>query len=461
MSSPTVQTKDHPKGTHVTYGQALLVWCRIAALSFGGPAAQIATMHRILVDEKKWISETRFLHALNYCMLLPGPEAQQLATYIGWLLHGVRGGLTAGGLFVLPGFLAILALSIIYVTYGDVPAVGAMFFGLKAAILAVVVEALLRISRRVIKNGWMVGLAGAAFVALYFFNAPFPLVILASALIGMIGGHFDPAHFHVIRPKEATGASGDRVEFHIADAQAVHRRPSMIGTLLTVLCWLAIWLGPIFVLGQFYRRDHVFIEIGVFFSKAAVVTFGGAYSVLAYIAQRAVEDFGWLKPGEMLDGLAMAETTPGPLIQVVQFVGFLGAYRQAGGNPYWAGFVGSIITTHVTYSPCFLWIFAGAPYIEALRGVKWLSSALSAITAAVVGVIVNLTVWFGLHALFAQTYNVNYGWLRFDYPDVGTVSISSLIIAVASGMALLRFKVGMMWTLLGAAIAGLLLASVR
>ncbi|MDA0285206.1 MAG: chromate efflux transporter, partial [Planctomycetota bacterium] len=352
----------------VTFQEAVKVWCKITMLSFGGPAGQIAVMHRILVEEKRWISEDRFLHALNYCMLLPGPEAQQLATYIGWLLHRTLGGLVAGLLFVLPGFVSILALSVLYAGFGDLTLVQGLFYGLKPAVVAVVIEAVVRIGRRSLKNRTMVTLAVSAFVAIFFFEVPFPLIVLVAGLIGFVGGRLRPDVFVVIKG-HAKKTSDGQAQHAIADDHAIAAAPPIGRSLRVLLVWLLIWFAPIAALWSVAGKNSVYTQESLFFSKAAVVTFGGAYSVLAYIAQECVYTFHWLEPGEMLDGLGMAETTPGPLIQVVQFVGFMGAYRHAGPlHPMVAGLIGSVVTTWVTFAPCFLWIFLGAPYIESLRG---------------------------------------------------------------------------------------------
>ncbi|HSC34037.1 MAG TPA: chromate efflux transporter [Thermodesulfobacteriota bacterium] len=443
----------------VTLTEAFWVWVKVAVHSFGGPAGQIAVMHRILVEEKRWISESRFLHALNYCMLLPGPEAQQLATYVGWLLHKTRGGLVAGGLFVLPGFISILILSVLYALYQETSFVEALFFGLKPAVMAVVVEAVIRIGKRALKNNVMVALAGLAFAAIFFFNVPFPLIVLSAGLIGFIGGKLREDLFYVIRGhgSQSGGQTDDLGDFVITDGVASHTHPSLVRALKVIAVWTPLWLGPLAALIAFQGMESVFVKEGIFFSKAAVVTFGGAYAVLAYIAQEAVNTYGWLKPGEMLDGLGMAETTPGPLIQVVQFVGFMGAYRNPGTlDPVIAGVLGSIITTWVTYVPCFLWIFLGAPYIEYLRGRKSLSCALSAITAAVVGVILNLAVWFSLHTLFGRVEEVNVTGLRLLVPDLKTIDVVSTLIAIGAFLLLFRFKFGMLRTLALCAAAGLL-----
>jgi chromate transporter len=438
----------------VTFREATAVWLKVAIYSFGGPAGQIAVMHRILVDEKRWVSENRFLHALNYCMLLPGPEAQQLATYIGWLLHRTRGGLVAGGLFVLPGFLSILALSVLYAGFQNVALVQAIFYGLKPAVMAVVVEAVLRIGRRALKNKVMIGLAALAFIAIFFFNIPFPIIVLSAGLIGLIGGRVALDHFDVIKG-HALAADSDGMA--IADTAVTADRPTTVQTLRTAAVWLFIWLAPLLALLVWLGRGHIFVEEALFFSKAAVVTFGGAYAVLAYMAQEAVNTYGWLQPGEMLDGLGMAETTPGPLIQVVQFIGFMGAYRNAGDlSPMLAGLIGSVITTWMTFAPCFFFIFTGAPYIESLRGNKILSTALSAITAAVVGVILNLAIWFSLHTLFGVVNEAQVGPLHLLLPDWRTLDPAALVIALGAFIALFRFHLSLLTTLALSAGAGLL-----
>lgn len=444
------------QGHGVTFAEALRVWIRVAIYSFGGPAGQIAVMHKLLVEEKHWVSESRFLHALNYVMLLPGPEAQQLATYIGWLLHGYRGGLVAGTLFVLPGFLSILALSILYAGFQEVVLVQAIFYGLKPAVMALVVEAVIRIGKRVLKNRVMIGLAVLAFIAIFFYNIPFPYIILAAGLIGFVGGKIWPDTFYVIKGHQTGGpANGERVAA-IADSQR-RDRPALSHSALVLVICLALWFGPLLLLAGLLGREHILLTEAVFFSKTAVVTFGGAYAVLAYIAQEAVNTYGWLQAGEMLDGLGMAETTPGPLIQVVQFVGFLGAYRNpAPFSPMTAGILGSVVTTWVTFVPCFLWIFLGAPYIEYLRGNRSLSTALSAITAAVVGVVFNLAVWFSLHVLFQQIDETHLWGARLFVPVWSTLDPAALLIALAAFVALLRFHWGMFKVIGGSALIGLL-----
>lgn len=445
-------------GHSVSFGEASTVWLRVALLSFGGPAGQIAVMHRILVEEKKWISESRFLHALNYCMLLPGPEAQQLATYIGWLLHRTAGGLVAGVLFVLPGFFSILLLSLLYAGSRELALVQAIFFGIKAAVLAVVVEAVLRIGKRVLKNLVMYAISAAAFVGIFLFTLPFPLIIAMAALVGFIGSRIDPDRFVVIKGHQPQdGVDDPIVDAMLARGAHDHTRPNLARTLRVAAVCLTLWLVPLIVLVATLGSDNVFSQIGLFFSKLAMVTFGGAYSVLAYMAQEAVQYYGWLAPGEMLDGLGMAETTPGPLIQVTQFVGFMGAFRDAGElNPYLAGILASVLVTWVTFVPCFLWIFAGAPYVESLRGNKALSAALSAVTAAVVGVVLNLAVWFALHVLFGQVGVVRTTGMTLYVPVLPTLDIASLVLSVGAFVAMLRFRAGMIPVIFTSAGLGVL-----
>ncbi len=411
----------------VSFAEATRVWLRIALLSFGGPAGQIAVMHRILIDEKRWIGERRFLHALNFCMLLPGPEAQQLATYIGWLLHGVRGGLIAGGLFVLPGAVAILALSWIYVLYGNVGPVEALFFGLKAAVLAIVVQAVVRIGGRALRSTASRVLAAAAFVAIFFLAAPFPLIVVAAGLIGWIAGRRG-SHAFSGGGHGGSGAGLADADSALGDGPVLHPASR---TRNAALGLAVLWLAPVAAIALFAPQS-VWTDIATFFSKMAVVTFGGAYAVLAYVAQTGVEHYHWLSPREMLDGLGLAETTPGPLIMVTQFVGFLGAFRASTGlPPLLAGTLGAVLTTWVTFLPCFVWIFAGAPFIERLRRNAALASALGAITAAVVGVILKLAIWFALHFLFARVRTVRAGPVVFDAP------VPTSLDPLAAGLSLL------------------------
>ncbi|MBB6099730.1 chromate transporter [Deinobacterium chartae] len=440
-----------PNAHGISLAQATVVWARIAAQSFGGPAGQIALMHRVLVDEKRWISEERFLHALNYCMLLPGPEAQQLATYVGWLLHGTRGGLIAGSLFVLPGFLAILALSVAYVRYRETALAEALLFGLKAAVLAIVLEAVLRIGRRTLKHPALWGLAALAFGALFFFGVPFPWVIVTAGVVGYWGSRVRPAIFRL--HGHAAPSAGPAPL--LTAAHAAREAPSWRRTLRVLALGVACWFGPLLLVGTLLGFSTVYWQQAVFFSQMAVVTFGGAYAVLAYVAQQAVETHGWLRPGEMLNGLGMAETTPGPLIQVVQYVAFLGAYRDPGPlAPLAAGLLASLVATWATYAPCFVWIFAGAPYIERLRGHVALSGALTAITAAVVGVILNLSLWFALHTLFERVEALRWGALALDVPVWSSINPAAAVLALLAGLALVRGRWGTLPTLAAATLTG-------
>ena len=449
MAELSVPTADRSESRHgVSLRDALEVWLRVASLSFGGPAGQIAVMHRILVEEKRWISEQRFLHALNYCMLLPGPEAQQLATYIGWLMHRTLGGIIAGGFFVVPGIISIMALSYVYAAWGNVPVIVALFFGLKAAVLAIVVEAVVRIGKRALRNRVMIALAAIAFVGIFFFNVPFPIIVFSAAIIGFVAGLMGLAEFEANAGHAADKGKPAVVDDMLGEGIPEHTRPTVARALAVSAIWLALWLIPVIALLVTLGRGNVFSEIAVFFSKMAVVTFGGAYAVLAYVAQQAVENYSWLKPGEMLDGLGMAETTPGPLIMVLQFVGFMAAYRDPGSlAPMMAGTLGGLLATWVTFIPCFLWIFLGAPFVETLRGNKALNAALSAITAAVVGVVLNLAIWFAIHSVFRETVPVHAFPLSFDAPRLASVDWLALALTIAAAVAIFRFKIGMIATL--------------
>ncbi|MGO4715297.1 chromate efflux transporter [Bradyrhizobium sp. 2TAF24] len=457
MTTTSVRSAISGRAAFPSFGDAFRVWARIALLSFGGPAGQIAVMHRILVDEKRWVSEGRFLHALNYCMLLPGPEAQQLATYIGWLMHRTAGGIMAGGLFVLPGVVAIMALSYVYALFGQVGIVAALFFGLKAAVLAIVVQAVVRVGRRALKSRVMQGLAAAAFIAIFLFDAPFPLIILAAGLIGASGGRARLAAFAAPTPHD-TSADTALVDSLLGERLPDHARPTLARTLRVAAVWLLLWLVPVALLAALLGPANVFTLIAVFFSKMAAVTFGGAYAVLAYVAQQAVEHYHWLQPREMLDGLGMAETTPGPLIMVLQFVGFMAAFRDPGVlPPLLAAPLGGLLATWVTFTPCFLWIFLGAPFIEQLRGNRALAGALSAITAAVVGVILNLAIWFAIHTIFRDVLPVRGYGLSFEAPVFASVDPWALALAVGAALAIFRFNLGMLQTLGACAAAGVVL----
>lgn len=412
----------------------LSVFGRIGLISFGGPAGQIALMHRMLVDERRWISEQRYLSALNFCMLLPGPEAMQLATYVGWAQRGVLGGLIAGLLFVLPGAALMLALSLGYAAYGNVPVVAAVFVGIKAAVLAIVIEALLKVARRALKSSpdWLV--AGVAFLAIYALDVPFPLIVMAAALFGYV------------RAAAAGGALPGAGAAPVTEDTPLPKG-HLRDTAVTVSVWLAIWILPLLAVVAVFGTQHVLAELAWLFSKLAVVTFGGAYAVLAYLAQAVVEDYRWLKPGEMLDGLGLAETTPGPLILVLQFVGTIAAYREGGGSPVLMGLLGAFVTLWATFAPCFLWVFAGAPYVERLTRMPKLSAALKAVTAAVVGVILNLTVWFGLHVLFRSVGKVELGPLSLSLPNLSTVDPVAVVLAGIAAVMMFALHRGIMTTL--------------
>jgi chromate transporter len=459
MSEPVPDTPEELRHA-VSFREATWTWARIAALSFGGPAGQIAVMHRILVEEKRWIGETRFLHALNYCMLLPGPEAHELIIYIAWLLHKVRGGIVAGTLFVLPGLICLGTLSLIYAAFGHIGIVQALFFGLKAAVLAVVLEAVMRVGKRALTSRASLVIAALAFIGIFFFAAPFPLIILAAGLIGFFGNRLRPDWF---KPGGGHGAakteSGEPavIDRAFAHETPAHVRPSLARFAKVLVIGGAIWLGPLALLIVLRGPDDVFVSIAAFNSKMAVVTFGGAYAVLAYMAQQAVEHYHWLKPGEMLVGLGFAETTPGPLISVVQFVGFMAAFRHAGAlNPLVAGTLGGMLAMWSTFVPPFLWIFLGGPYIEALIGNKSLNAALSAITAAVVGVILNLAIWFALHTLFGQVVQIHGYGFSLGVPVLASVNWPALTLSAGAMVAMFRFKAGMLPTLAACSALGAL-----
>ena len=416
-------------------------------------------MHRILVEEKRWLGDGRFLHALNFCMLLPGPEAQQLATYIGWLLHRTWGGVIAGVLFVLPGVVSIMALSLVYALYGDVGVVSGVFFGLKAAVLAIVLQAVVRIGKRALKNPVMVALAALSFLAILVFGVPFPVIVLTAALIGYIGAKAGVAAFG------GGGGHGSVGKTHVADAETLLGEEldnfppeARRGAFRAGIAALALWLLPVAALLLLAGPDSVFADIASFFSQMAIVTFGGAYAVLAYVAQEAVGTYGWLQPGEMLDGLGMAETTPGPLIMVLQFVGFMGAFRDPGMlSPLTAGVLGGLLATWVTFAPCFAWIFLGAPYMEGLRSNRALSAALSSVTAAVVGVILNLALWFALHVIFDEHLRVSAGPIDLELPVWSSLDLPAAVLSALALLAVFRLKLGMATVLAGAALLGLML----
>ncbi|MEP6699304.1 MAG: chromate efflux transporter [Verrucomicrobiota bacterium] len=415
-----------------TFGEAFRFWLKLGFISFGGPAGQIAIMQTELVEKKKWISQSRFLHALNFCMLLPGPEAQQLAIYVGWLLHKTWGGIVAGALFVIPSIFILWGLSFVYAAYGNVPWIAAIFYGLKPAVLAIVAFAVIRIGKKSLRNFVLWSIAALAFIGIFFFKIPFPVIVLSAVIIGWVGGKLSRETF--------VAAGSNKVADE--DEAPPHVRPSFGRALRICVVGGLLWWLPILALGFWRGWDHTLFQEGLFFSKAAVVTFGGAYAVLPYVAQQAVENYHWLATGQMMDGLGLAETTPGPLIMVLQFVGFIGGWNRAMGmSPLLAATLGAFITTWATFVPCFLWIFLGAPHIEQLRGNAKISAALSAVTAAVVGVILNLAVWFGLHALF---------------PDGKNIDWFSLTIAAVAFLGMLKWKWNIIPVVIGSGVVGLL-----
>jgi chromate transporter len=417
----------------VSFWEAFRFWLKLGFISFGGPTGQIAIMHSELVEKKQWISESRFLHALNYCMFLPGPEAQQLAIYVGWLLHRTIGGIVAGAFFVIPSIFILWTLSFIYVQYGQVFWIASIFYGLKGAVTAIVAAAVIRIGRRALKNEVMWLIAAAAFVAIFFFKIPFPFIILSAALIGFAGGKFLSQKFLVIEEEKSAIDNFSNA--------AEHTRPSLTRSIKVLIVCLTIWWIPMLLVALWLGGSHTITREGIFFSKAAMVTFGGAYAVLPYVAQQA-EKYQWIQPGQMIDGLGLAETTPGPLIMVTMFVGFLGAWHQPGDLPrLLSATLGALITVWTTFVPCFLWIFLGAPYIEQLRGNKNLTASLSAVTAAVVGVVLNLALWFGLHTMI---------------PAKGTIDWFLLSLSIVCFVVMHRWKVEIIPVVLASAILGLI-----
>ena len=440
-AKPVAPTTTTGGAERPSFGEALKVWLKIGCLSFGGPAGQIAMMHRVLVDEKKWIDEPRYLHALNFCVLSPGPEAQKLATYVGWLLHGVRGGLAAGILFVLPGAFVMLGLSLLYALGRGIPVIDGALFGIKAAVLVIVVEALIRIGKRALKTSVLLGVAAAAFVGIFFFAVPFPVIVVAAALIGFVAAQRNPG---LLGLKDDVGT--------LIEPAPDRWRQAIIAAVIGLVAWWAPVLLAVLLLGP----SHVLVSIGTFFSKLAVVSFGGAYALLAYMAQEAVETHRWMTAPEMVDGLGLAETTPGPLILVTQFVGFLAAFRDpAPFTPVVAGIVGAAMTTWVTFTPSMLWIFVGAPFVEQLRANRRLSGALAAITAAVVGVILNLSVWFALHVLFGQVEERHIGWLRWHAFDPLALDLKTTTLAVIAGLLAFVFHRGLIETVVIMAALGI------
>jgi chromate transporter len=427
-----------------SFAEAFKFWLKLGFISFGGPTGQIAIMQTELVEKKKWVSQSRFLHALNFCMLLPGPEAQQLAIYIGWLLHKTWGGIVAGAFFVIPSIFILWGLSFIYAAFGNIPWIAAIFYGLKPAVTAIVLTAVIRIGGKALKNPVMWTLAALAFIAIYFFMVPFPAIILSAGVIGFVGGLLWKSNFENTLKQNSTSTAPV-----ISDEQEspAHARPNLSRAFWVSIVWLTLWLTPTVIVGAVRGWDSTLFKEGLFFSKAAVVTFGGAYAVLPYVTQQALFHYGWLKPGQMMDGLGLAETTPGPLIMVLQFVGFMGAWQHPEGlPPLVAATIGALITTWATFTPCFLWIFLGGPYIEQLRGNQKLTSALRAITAAIVGVVLNLAVWFALRVFF---------------PAAGTVDWFAILLCAAAFVAMLRYKIDIIPIVIGAGILGLLYKSLH
>lgn len=434
----------------VPFRTAFLYWLRLGFINFGGPAGQIAIMHDELVVKRRWISDNRFLHALNYCMLLPGPEAQQLAIYIGWLLNGTWGGIAAGILFILPAFFLIMGLSWTYVAHGDIEWVAAIFYGLRAAVIALVLAAVIRIGAKAIRNPLLAFVAVAAFISVFLLGIPFPLIVLGACGIGFLASKWSPDSVALL----SEGAPEENEDVLIADH---HAQGGSRGNSLSVLViGLAVWWLPLLAIAAWRGGDDTLTKEAFFFSQAAMVTFGGAYAVLSYIDQAAVENFGWLQPGQMVTGLGLAESTPGPLIMVTQFVGFLAAYRFPGDlHPVAAGLLGGSVAVWATFAPCFLWIFLGAPYIEKLRGNQVLYAALAAVTAAVVGVICNLAVTFGLATLFDQVGSGRLIGLSIPVPRFASVDLFAVGLATSALIAVIRFRLNVLWVIGGCALAGL------
>ncbi len=446
-------------GYSISFWEAFRFWLKLGFINFGGPTGQIAIMHQELVDRRRWISDERFLHALNYSMLLPGPEATQLAIYVGWLLHRTAGGIIAGVFFVLPAYFVLLLLSWTYAVHGSVPWIAAIFYGLRAAVIAIVAAAVIRIGSRALKNRTMVGIAAAAFVAIFFFKVPFPAIVISAGVLGLIGARVRPQTF-AIPESHAPDAQAATVITDLAPP-AEHTRPTVQRLTKVLLTGLLIWWVPLLAVIVWRGYGDVLAQEAVFFSKAALVTFGGAYAVLAYLAQAAVEHFHWLQPGEMLVGLGLAESTPGPLIMVTEFVGFLGAFRNPGGlDPVTAGVLGASVTIWATFAPSFLFIFLGAPFIERLRGNVALSGALSTITASVVGVILNLAVWFGLHTLFGTVSDRMVGAITVPVIQPQTLDPFALLIAIAAFVGMWRYRWGIVPVVLASALVGLVVRTV-
>jgi chromate transporter len=436
-----------------TFIEALKYWIYLGFINFGGPAGQISILHRDLVENRKWIPEERFMHALNYCMLLPGPEAQQLAVYIGWILHKTPGGIAAGVFFIIPGFITILLLSILYVLYGNISWVAGVFHGLRPAVTAIIAYAMIRIAAKALKRNIYYFIAAFAFIGIFILQVPFPLIVLGGGITGFLGKKYFPRTFHT---------DGSSVSL---PGSSHHEQPTLYillsRSLRSILYWSILWLAPVVLLFLLLGWENVYTKLAIFFSTAAVVTFGGAYAVLAFMTQAAVEWYGWMQPGQMLDGLALAETTPGPLIQVTQFVGFLAAYNDSGAlHPIYAGILGSLLVTWVTFTPSFLWIFVGAPYIEILRGNKMIDTALTAVTASIVGVILSLAFWFTINTLFTESVLYTYGFFRLLIPDPESIRLIPCLLAVVCFVLLKKYSVKIHTVILLSLTTGLMLSLV-
>jgi chromate transporter len=441
----------------VPFREASRFWIKLGFINFGGPTGQIAIMHDELVERRKWISNARFLHALNYCMLLPGPEAQQLAVYVGWLLHRVRGGIVAGLTFIIPAFFLMLVLSYVYVTFGGIEWVDAIFYGLGAAVVGIVAAAVIRIGKKALRNPVLYGVAAAAFIAIFFLHVPFPLIVLGAGALGLVAGPRWPEVFTI--PSE-----------HADDASAIsdngsageHTRVTFGRSITVIVIGLAVWFVPLLLVSAWAGPDSTLSQQAWFFSKAAVVTFGGAYAVLAYMTQAAVVQYGWLTTTQMVTGLGLAESTPGPLIMVTEFVGFVGAYQHPGTlDPLVSGLLGALVATWATFAPCFLWIFLGAPFIEHLRGNVRLSMELTAITAAVVGVVLNLALWFAINTLFSTVRNVDVLGGPVPLPVWSSADWFAIVIAAVAFIGLWRYRWNVIPVVVGSAICGLVYTLVR
>jgi chromate transporter len=454
----TPQPRSEAAPTHgVSFGEAARFWIKLGFINFGGPTGQIAIMHEELVERRRWISNARYLHALNYCMLLPGPEAQQLAIYVGWLLHKIKGGIVAGVAFVLPAFFLMLGLSYVYVVYGDVPWVNGIFEGLSAAVVGIVAAATIRIGKKALRNLAMYLIAAIAFVAIFFLHVPFPIIVLTAGVIGVLAWARWPATFTVTTERDA-----ERTAISDEGSAGEHTTVKLGRSILVLVAGLTVWFVPLLLVAAWAGRGSTLSEQAWFFSKASVVTFGGAYAVLAYITQAAVTKYGWLSANQMVTGLGLAESTPGPLIMVTEFVGFVGAYQHPGTlDPLVAGMIGALVATWATFAPCFLWIFLGAPFVETLRGKDRLSAGLHAITAAIVGVILNLALWFAIHTLFTSVRDVTVAGGPVPVPVWSSIDWFAVLVAGVAFVGLWRYRWNVLWVVAGSALAGLIYQAVR